>query len=82
MSDQPPILPPDAAKRAMQAPDVGGERGPAPAPEAFRKFLGPHATEEHFKQFMNTWLKQMVHDMKKQEEKWKEAMRKMKEGDY
>lgn len=81
MSESSPPLPPDAARKAMQVPDiVEGEKKP-PAPEAFRKFLGPDATEEHFKQFMNTWLKHMIHDIKKQQQKWKESMERMKRGE-
>jgi hypothetical protein len=50
--------------------------GEALAP--FQKFLGPSATKEHVQQFLNTWVKSMLHEIKKGEKKWKESMDRMR----
>lgn len=82
MVEQAPLPPPDPTKKPIETPESMIKGGKEPAPEAFRQFLGPEATQEHFKMFMNTWLKHMMHDIKKHQEKWKESMEKMKRGEY
>lgn len=41
---------------------------------SFQKFLGPSATKEQIGQFINQWAKDLVREMRKAEQKWKESM--------
>ncbi len=48
----------------------------------FEKFLGPTATKDQVKRFVNTWVNDMIHEIKRMEKKWKERQQKMRRGEY
>ncbi|NNM43864.1 MAG: hypothetical protein HKM07_05930 [Chlamydiae bacterium] len=47
----------------------------------FKKMLGPAATDDDVKRFINQSINDLLRQMRKDEQKWKESMRKMREGE-
>lgn len=68
---------------------VGGSSGSAPLgpipqqgsqESPFRKMFGGAMTDEEFKQFINQFIKDMISQMKQNDQSWKEAMEELKEA--
>ncbi len=75
-----PGVPPERAQeahRVMHEPEIKLDETQV---SPFQKFLGPAATKEEVKKFINQWVRDIMRDMQKADARWKESMRKMRES--
>lgn len=69
---------PLSSNTPIQQPNIKVDE---PKVSPFQQFLGPTASKEQVTTFINQWVKDLVADMRKADAKWKESMRKMREGE-
>ncbi len=79
MPDITPIGPGQPSSSSSQPVKKSGDMSSELLNSPWEKMFGGRATAKELKQFINALLMDQIHQIKKSDEKWKEAMRKMKE---